>query len=1169
MSNNETNKYACGVFGAVFGRRSRRSASTGSLEIVDSVPDLLKTPSTQRSNSRRRNGSSGALSDYSSSTEQTDVVLDLPKIPTQKRSDRTTPPLYVPPQQQEVKKITHDVKVRSNGSNGQMGQQHFQTNGKSKKLPQGSLGISGELETMIDEQQRSNYAANMKVLGNLGNLGKPKSSNVNYQPKTELKERSLPKGIGNITRNTNKESHKAIKPTSYCRALSTRMDPEKLKIMGNEDYKNGRFAEALSLYDAAISIDPEKASYRSNKSAALTSLGRLLEAVFEAREAIRIEPFYQRAHNRLATLYLRLGDADKTMRHYKQAGSEAEPDLITKARKLQGHFSRCNEAKKRRDWNTLIKETSIAISAGADSALQIYTMKAEGLLKLNRHHEADQVLSSAPKFDVDDCIKFYGPITHAYMMVIRAHIDLAAGRIEDAFEAAQMAVKMDPNNKDVNMIVNRTRSVMGARSKGNELFKAFKYSEAFIAYGEGLDQDPYNSVLLCNRAACRTKLGQFEKAIEDCTVALNTRPTYSKARLRRAECNAKLGKWQASIDDYEVLAKESPEYEEVSKAMREAKDQLTKQRANGKLDINAASCGNGCLSSSSPPHSPNNSTPNHTKSSEAGAETVNLNLNPNPSMISSSNNKVYVDDLEPLPPPPPRLSWDYFNPTDGSFRLMGLDRFRVNCNDTNVDADLGGFVTPPETIKKDQNRRCEDNVTDNNLNTSDLICKNGQLQQCDLKDANLLDEETELITNRAKDFLSSIKDIEGHFIEASKSGNEVLRMLEASKIQVSYSEAKGSSTGSSMSLLTCFRKENTLVVHEVQPMAKVITWNRSTSLNSSLSNPLSEPRTNENENNFIEEFCMISGSHSLTLERLYAWERKLYDEVKASECIRKEYDRKCEELRHQCAKDLKPDLIDKTRAVTKDLHARLNVSLHTVDSISKRIEKMRDEELQPQLVEFIQGLIKMWKSMMKCHHDQYLRISSAYHSNISKTRTPNDTKNHQTMTDLQHETECFGSSFSNLVKCYNSYIESINSWLQNCISQPKERVKNRRVFCPQRAVGPPIFVICRDWSTGIRSLPTQKLSDAIKDLLCHIRRLSVENYENNDVGLIENGEEMKNHQVSGSNLSMVRSSLTKVLDRLTKFSEDSLKMYEDIKQQSEIAGNAYSSYRRPSRAFSI
>ena len=63
-------------------------------------------------------------------------------------------------------------------------------------------------------------------------------------------------------------------------SLSTRMDHEKLKMMGNEDYKNENFVEALALYDASISIDPNKASYRSNKSAALAALGRLLEAIF-------------------------------------------------------------------------------------------------------------------------------------------------------------------------------------------------------------------------------------------------------------------------------------------------------------------------------------------------------------------------------------------------------------------------------------------------------------------------------------------------------------------------------------------------------------------------------------------------------------------------------------------------------------------------------------------------------------------------------------------------------------------------------------------------------------------------------------------------------------------------------------------------------------------------
>jgi len=67
-------------------------------------------------------------------------------------------------------------------------------------------------------------------------------------------------------------------------------------------------------------------------------------------------------------------------------------------------------------------------------------------------------------------------------------------------------------------------------------------------------------------------------------------------------------------------------------------------------------------------------------------------------------------------------------------------------------------------------------------------------------------------------------------------------------------------------------------------VTKVITWNRSISSRSSSSrNPLtsaSKDDCGESCSDFIEEFCMISGSHTSTLDRLYAWERKLYDEVK-------------------------------------------------------------------------------------------------------------------------------------------------------------------------------------------------------------------------------------------------------------------------------------------------
>ncbi|XP_059624293.1 TPR repeat-containing thioredoxin TTL1-like [Cornus florida] len=618
-------KTGCGLLDAFFGRKPRRTTSTNSIPTVTtngSKDVMTRIPSTPNSKRRRGGSDEAAFLDLNgASSEQSQKPVENPNgsrpsgrsntkaaaapPPPVHHQHQHHPPPPPPVHHQNRKAPEEAIMVRSvppkNNNHGGYGQ--------GKKLPFGATGISGELESMIADHQRSKgpgglvraSSSNVMLMGNLGNLRHPDGNGsgnanlnnvVDYQPKAAPKEESSgPNGkyptsvMGNVVKKTPEVSSKAAPPASLCRALSTRMDPETLKIMGNEDYKSGRFEEALALYDAAISIDPNKASYRSNKSAALTALGRLLEAVLECREAIRIEPYYQRAHNRLATLYLRLGETEKAIYHYKHAGAEADPEVISKAKKVQFHLSKCTEAKKLRDWNALLKEASNAISAGADSAPLIYALQAEALLRLHRHQDADETLTKGPNFDPEDCTKFFGPIGSASLLVIRAQVDMAAGRFDIAVAAAQRATRLDGNNKEANMVFRRTRAVAGARSKGNDLFKASKYSEACGAYGEGLDHDSYNSVLLCNRAACLSKLGEIHKAIEDCNAALNVRPSYSKARLRRADCNAKLEKWEACIRDYEVLRRETPDDEEVGRALKEAQTQLNRQRGGGGDDV--------------------------------------------------------------------------------------------------------------------------------------------------------------------------------------------------------------------------------------------------------------------------------------------------------------------------------------------------------------------------------------------------------------------------------------------------------------------------------------------------------------------------------------------------------------------------------------------------------
>lgn len=365
------------------------------------------------------------------------------------------------------------------------------------------------------------------------------------------------------------------------------VSPEALKNKGNVAYKQGRFEEALSLYERAISLDSKQATYRCNKSAALLGLGRLLEAVIECKEAIQLDPAYPRPHHRLATIFYRLGEAEQALYHYKQAGNHGDSSEINaEAQDLNQRLKRCSDARKSNEWSALLKETQCVIASGVDSAPKVYALQTEALLKLHRHQEAYTAYRKGPNFAIESCINFFGLHVSGYLLMIRALVYTASGRLEDALSAAEHAARLDPGNKEISLVVKRIRAVSSARSNGNLLFKESKFLEACSVYGEGLEHDPYNSVLLCNRAACRTKLGQFEKAIEDCTTALNVQPSYSKARLRRADCNAKIERWETAIQDYEMLIRETPQDEEVARALFEAQVQLRKQRGEDvKLEV--------------------------------------------------------------------------------------------------------------------------------------------------------------------------------------------------------------------------------------------------------------------------------------------------------------------------------------------------------------------------------------------------------------------------------------------------------------------------------------------------------------------------------------------------------------------------------------------------------
>ncbi|KAL2316940.1 hypothetical protein Fmac_030816 [Flemingia macrophylla] len=432
-----------------------------------------------------------------------------------------------------------------------------------------------------------------------------------------------------------------------------------------------------------------------------------------------------------------------------------------------------------------------------------------------------------------------------------------------------------------------------------------------------------------------------------------------------------------------------------------------------------------------------------------------------------------------------------------------------------------------------------------------------------------------------KNFFLSVRDIELLFIKASESGKEVPRMLEANKFHfrpIFPGKENGSLVSSFLKgCFSCGEDPSQVPEEPAQNSVNYLIWHRTASSRSSSSrNPLGASSTenaDEHTNNLFDNTCMISGSHASTLDRLYAWERKLYDEVKASEIVRKEYDMKCKILRQLESKGEKTSTVDKTRATVKDLHSRIRVAIHRIDSISKRIEELRDKELQPQLEELIEGLNRMWEVMHECHKHQFQIMSAAYNNSHARITMHSELRR-QITAYLENELQHLSSSFTKWIGAQRFYLEAINGWLHKCVRiQQKSSKRNRRLQADRlRHLGPPIYATCEVWLNKLTELPIKDVTDSIKSLAADTAQFLPHQDKNNGKGAHshmstwkadiggESADGLLRDDISEdwvTGLDRFRASLIRFLGQLNSLSGCSVKMYTELRQDIKDAKSMY------------
>ncbi|CAN6905488.1 unnamed protein product [Brassica oleracea] len=296
---------------------------------------------------------------------------------------------------------------------------------------------------------------------------------------------------------------------------------------------------------------------------------------------------------------------------------------------------------------------------------------------------------------------------------------------------------------------------------------------------------------------------------------------------------------------------------------------------------------------------------------------------------------------------------------------------------------------------------------------------------------------------RHRDLKEIADAIKEYFDKAAAAGDQLSQMLELGRAQLDGS----------------FRQLKKTVIHSSSILSNLSsTWTSKPPLAVKYrldTTALDQP-------NSLKSLCS-------TLDRLLAWEKKLYEEIKAREGVKIEHEKKLSQLQSQEYKGEDAAKLDKTKASINRLQSLIIVTSEAVTTTSTAIIRLRDSDLVPQLVELCHGFMYMWKAMHQYHETQNSIVQQVKGLIDRSGKGESTSELHRQATrDLESAVSSWHSSFSHLIEFQRDFIRSIHSWF-------KLTILNKD---PTDA-----YSFCEEWKLALDRVPDTVASEAIKSFI--------------------------------------------------------------------------------------
>ncbi|XP_077053672.1 RNA polymerase II-associated protein 3 isoform X7 [Siphateles boraxobius] len=211
-----------------------------------------------------------------------------------------------------------------------------------------------------------------------------------------------------------------------------------------------------------------------------------------------------------------------------------------------------------------VAESDCHLAIALDSKyVKAYVRRASTRAALKKHQEALEDYEMVLKLDPEnsearmEIQKLQQGLGSSGESVTLTRVTPTAEKSERVTAEKSESVTADPSQQRLQEQQRKQEAVV-QKDRGNAYFKEGKYESAVECYSRGMEADCANALLHANRAMAFLKLHRYSEAEQDCSVAVDLDASYAKAFARRATARAALGRIRDAREDFEQVLKLEP-----------------------------------------------------------------------------------------------------------------------------------------------------------------------------------------------------------------------------------------------------------------------------------------------------------------------------------------------------------------------------------------------------------------------------------------------------------------------------------------------------------------------------------------------------------------------------------------------------------------------------------